>query len=81
MRRLLKLWRTICDELEDAILAWLYSSAIARHKPEVIETNHGPFPDSPPKQIPWCVSCVQHWPCDRFIEVQELAAKQRANRP
>lgn len=73
MKRLLKLWRTTCTELEDAILSWLYSSALARHKPEEL--------DGPLYPTPWCLSCVTAWPCDRWVEVQTLAAKQRATRP
>jgi hypothetical protein len=75
LRRLRKLWNDVLGELEASVLAWIVRKALERHKPEPIETNYGPFPDSPPVMEPWCLACVTHWPCKRFQEVASLAEK------
>lgn len=83
MRRLLALLRRVGDELEDAILSWLYSSALERHKPVMIDDPSGVVDHLGQELVfhhPWCMACVKHWPCPRWEEVQKLAAKQRADR-
>lgn len=81
LRRLRKPWNDSLDGLEAAVLAWMLRAALARHKPEPIETNHGPFPDSAPIMEPWCLTCVTLWPCERWEEVAGLARRLKIDDP
>jgi hypothetical protein len=75
LKRLRKLWNDVLNALEASVLAWIIRKALERHQSEPIETNYGPFPDSPSVMEPWCLACVTHWPCKRFQEVASLAEK------
>jgi hypothetical protein len=75
LRRLRKLWNDVLDGLEAAVLAWVLKTALERHKPVPIETNHGLLRGSPSVMEPWCMVCVKHWPCKRWEEVAGLAEK------
>lgn len=75
--RLRKLWNDVLDEdeAERRVLAWILEAALARHKPFALDSSTTIRPDSPNWIEPWCMVCVTHWPCDRWVKVAGLAEK------
>jgi hypothetical protein len=41
----------------------------------MFDVDHQGQPGAAPALLPWCLACVKHWPCDRWIEVAGLAEK------
>lgn len=76
LRRLRKLWNDVLDELEAAVLAWNLRAALKRHQPVMLDRDPlSPLVGDLTTRLPWCMACVKHWPCDRWIEVAGLAEK------
>lgn len=83
LRRLRKLWNDVLDGLEAAVLAWILKAALARHKPVMFDVDlSAPLtPEFLPVAVPWCMACVEHWPCKRWEEVAGLAQKLDIDKP
>lgn len=76
LKRLRKLWNDVLDELEAKALAWNLRAALKRHGPVMFDVDaRTVHPHDSAVLLPWCMACVEHWPCDRWREVAGLAAK------